>query len=287
MDRDRVLVPKQQPGASGRDQASSSHRPSAEPGCVVADSSVPVPINRLLWDLRAASSAGETIEAAARRECHEEIGQVQDVGSVSMFPTPGYSDEEMFFFRASSLRCRRKAPNSTRMKSRRSPHVCAQQDIRQMVRRGEIIDMKSMDWAVAPGILKRCAGSRLPRSEPRGLSATLYFSAVLSAFLISARAWPPAPVLGGGYSSFGRLGPSFDVVDDRLQVRRQRRVKIHPRPWPGVTCRKTPLRAAARRANPRSAGGRRVQRVADDRMADGVQVDADLVRAAGRRATSG
>ncbi len=39
------------------------------------------------------------------RECHEEIGQVPDtvVRLASLYPTPGFCDEEMLFFRLSGL----------------------------------------------------------------------------------------------------------------------------------------------------------------------------------------
>ena len=128
VDRDRVLMP------SGRQVEVDviRHPPSVviipvpEPGCIILIRQFRYPINRLLWELPAGSvDAGETIEAAARRECHEEIGQVPEtlVRLGSMFPTPGYSDEEMFFFRASSFLCRRKLPNSTRMKISRSTRL--------------------------------------------------------------------------------------------------------------------------------------------------------------------
>jgi ADP-ribose pyrophosphatase len=64
-------------------------------------------IGRWAWELPAGSlKPGEDVERAARRECHEETAQVpshlERLGS--FFPTPGYCDEEMTFFKATGLR---------------------------------------------------------------------------------------------------------------------------------------------------------------------------------------
>ena len=88
------------------------HPPSAvivpvpEPGHVILIRQYRYAVNQWLWELPAGSvDEGETPEQAARRECHEEIGQLPDtvVRLGAMFPTPGYCDEEMFFFRVSGL----------------------------------------------------------------------------------------------------------------------------------------------------------------------------------------
>src|SRR5690349_13047347 len=63
-------------------------------------------IERELWEVPAGSvDRGESPEAAAKRECEEEIGLVPRalVRVCSLYPTPGYCDEEMIFFRASDL----------------------------------------------------------------------------------------------------------------------------------------------------------------------------------------
>jgi ADP-ribose pyrophosphatase len=64
-------------------------------------------IGRMAWELPAGSlKHGEDPTAAAIRECHEEIGLIpsslETLGS--FFPTPGYCDEEMHFYRAFGLR---------------------------------------------------------------------------------------------------------------------------------------------------------------------------------------
>ena len=64
-------------------------------------------IGRWAWELPAGTlKDGEDPQKAAIRECHEEIGlipsRVEKLGS--FFPTPGYCDEEMNFYRATGLR---------------------------------------------------------------------------------------------------------------------------------------------------------------------------------------
>jgi ADP-ribose pyrophosphatase len=65
-------------------------------------------IGRFVWELPAGSlKPGEVPQAAAVRECHEEIGLIPSViehlGG-GFFPTPGYSDEKMMFYRVTGLR---------------------------------------------------------------------------------------------------------------------------------------------------------------------------------------
>lgn len=120
--------------------------PIPEPGKVVLIKQFRYAVNKSLWELPAGSvDAGESPEAAARRECHEEIGLVPQtiVRLSAMFPTPGYCDEEMVFFRVSGLE-----------KTDEQAHVDEDEDIeaqtfelrdaREMIRRGEIVDMKTV-----------------------------------------------------------------------------------------------------------------------------------------------
>jgi ADP-ribose pyrophosphatase len=148
VDRDWVRM------ANGREVAVDviRHPPSAviapvpEPGHVILIRQYRYAINRWLWELPAGSvDEGETPEQAARRECHEEIGQVPEtiVRLGSMFPTPGYCDEEMFFFRVSGLT----APSEAAAIDEDEDievHVFTLKDAREMVRRGEISDMKTV-----------------------------------------------------------------------------------------------------------------------------------------------
>ena len=120
--------------------------PIPEPGKVILIRQYRYAVNAYLWELPAGSvDEGETPDAAARRECHEEIGLVPStvVRLGAMLPTPGYCDEEMIFFRVSGLD-----------ESDEPAHVDEDEDIeaktfdlrdaREMVRRGEIVDMKTL-----------------------------------------------------------------------------------------------------------------------------------------------
>jgi ADP-ribose pyrophosphatase len=148
VDRDKVLMP------NGRHVVVDviRHAPSAviapipEPGQIILIRQYRYAVNRWLWELPAGSvDEGETPEQAARRECHEEIGQVPDtiVRLGSMFPTPGYCDEEMFFFRASGLAKPTEAAAQDDDEDI-EVRVFTLKEARDMVRRGEITDMKTV-----------------------------------------------------------------------------------------------------------------------------------------------
>jgi ADP-ribose pyrophosphatase len=103
-------------------------------------------VNRWLWELPAGSvDEGEEPEAAAVRECHEEIGRVPDtvVRLASLFPTPGFCDEEMLFFRLSGLTVPAEAAALDEDEDI-EPRTFTLAEAREMVRRGEIVDMKTV-----------------------------------------------------------------------------------------------------------------------------------------------
>ena len=103
-------------------------------------------VNRWLWELPAGSvDEGEEPEAAAARECHEEIGQVPDtiVRLGALYPTPGYCDEEMLFFRLSGLDEPTEAAALDEDEDI-EPRTFKLREAREMVRRGEIVDMKTV-----------------------------------------------------------------------------------------------------------------------------------------------
>jgi ADP-ribose pyrophosphatase len=105
-------------------------------------------IGRFAWELPAGSlKPAEDVEAAARRECHEEIGLVPSTLTSlgAFFPTPGYCDEEMHFFRADGLRM----PTADETANPDEDEDITTQafpaaDVRRMVADGEIIDLKTV-----------------------------------------------------------------------------------------------------------------------------------------------
>lgn len=120
--------------------------PVPEPGHVTLIRQYRYPVNAFLWELPAGSvDDGESPEQAARRECHEEIGKVPAtvVRMAAMFPTPGYCDEEMVFFRVSSL----EEPTEAAALDEDEDievRIFELREAREMIRRGEIVDMKTV-----------------------------------------------------------------------------------------------------------------------------------------------
>jgi ADP-ribose pyrophosphatase len=100
-------------------------------------------IRREIWELPAGSvDAGESAEAAAARECEEEIALVPErVQRIAgLYPTPGYCDEEMIYFRVSGLHP--PAPDSPHKPTTRIStwfHDCGVERLHA----GEIVDLKT------------------------------------------------------------------------------------------------------------------------------------------------
>jgi ADP-ribose pyrophosphatase len=120
--------------------------PVPEPGKVILIRQYRFAVNQWLWELPAGSvDEGEEPEAAARRECHEEIGKVPAtlVRLGSMYPTPGYCDEEMVFFRLSNLEEPTEAAAADEDEDIEAQTFELRQ-ARDMIRRGEITDMKTV-----------------------------------------------------------------------------------------------------------------------------------------------
>ena len=105
-------------------------------------------VDRWLWELPAGTlEVNESPEAAALRECHEEVGKIAGKAKKlsSFFPSPGFCDEDMNFFVLTDLR--------DRLPGEAAPHQDPDEilnvkefsldEVREMVRTGEIRDMKT------------------------------------------------------------------------------------------------------------------------------------------------
>jgi ADP-ribose pyrophosphatase len=102
-----------------------------------------------MWELPAGSvDGGEALADAARRECQEELGlvavELEDLGT--LIPLPGYCTEQMTFFKATGLR----APTSEDPEAYQDEdenieaRAFSLSELKEMVRRGEIQDMKTV-----------------------------------------------------------------------------------------------------------------------------------------------
>ena len=104
-------------------------------------------IDQWIWELPAGSlKPGEDPTVAAARECEEEIGLVpRSVRRMrSFYPTPGFCDEEMIFYRCTDLH--EPGPDSTAQKDEDEdlePRTFTVEEARQLVASGEIVDLKT------------------------------------------------------------------------------------------------------------------------------------------------
>ena len=101
------------PNGTEHQQETVRHPPSVvlipmqDAGHVVMIRQYRASIGRAIWELPAGGiRPGETAEAAAARECEEEIRLVPNTIERirALYPSPGFCDEEMVFFRVSDLR---------------------------------------------------------------------------------------------------------------------------------------------------------------------------------------
>jgi len=106
-------------------------------------------VDRWLWELPAGTlEPNESLHVAALRECHEEVGKIAGHAEklLSLFPSPGFCDEEMNFFLLTDLR--------DRLPGEPAPHQDPDEilnvqefslkDVREMVKAGEVSDMKTV-----------------------------------------------------------------------------------------------------------------------------------------------
>jgi ADP-ribose pyrophosphatase len=122
--------------------------PIPEPGKIILIRQYRYTIDRTIWELPAGSlKPGENPDAAAARECEEEIGlapgRITRLGGY--YPTPGFCDEEMIYYRCEDLRP--PAPGSTVKKDEDEeiePRTFTLAEARQLVQAGDIVDLKTL-----------------------------------------------------------------------------------------------------------------------------------------------
>jgi ADP-ribose pyrophosphatase len=105
-------------------------------------------VDKWLWELPAGTlEPHEEPEAAALRECHEEVGKIAGRAErlATFYPSPGFCDEAMDFFLLTGLRDRRpeEAAAARDPDELLSVKEFSVAEARQMIRKGEIVDMKT------------------------------------------------------------------------------------------------------------------------------------------------
>ena len=141
------------PNGTEHDVAIVRHAPSvvvlpiADDGRIILIRQYRASIDREMWELPAGGvEPGETADEAAVRACEEEIGLVP--GRIErtrgLYPTPGFCDEELIFYKVSGLR---RADPATARRPDADEDITSMQvtlaDARAMVDRGEIVDLKT------------------------------------------------------------------------------------------------------------------------------------------------
>lgn len=106
-------------------------------------------IGRWAWELPAGTlEPNEDPKKAAARECQEEIGLIPSrldrLGA--FFPTPGYCDEEMHFYKAAGLR--EPGPDDEKAEQDEDEDIETRafsvEQLRSMIQSNEIIDLKTV-----------------------------------------------------------------------------------------------------------------------------------------------
>ncbi|HUQ88666.1 MAG TPA: NUDIX hydrolase [Vicinamibacterales bacterium] len=122
--------------------------PIPEPGKIILIRQYRYTIDQWIWELPAGSlKPKEDPDKAAARECEEEIGlaphKITRLGGY--YPTPGFCDEEMIYYRCEDLRP--PAPDSTARKDDDEdiePRTFTIAEARALVASGEIVDLKTL-----------------------------------------------------------------------------------------------------------------------------------------------
>jgi ADP-ribose pyrophosphatase len=122
--------------------------PIPEPGTIILIRQYRYTIDRWIWELPAGSvKPKEDPDTAAVRECEEEICLVphQVTRLRGYYPTPGFCDEIMTYYRCEDLRP--PAADSTAKKDEDEeiePRTFTMDEARELIRTGEIVDLKTL-----------------------------------------------------------------------------------------------------------------------------------------------
>jgi ADP-ribose pyrophosphatase len=122
--------------------------PMPEPGKIILIRQYRYTIDRWIWELPAGSlKPGEDPDTAAARECEEEIGLAPHrvTRLRGYYPTPGFCDEEMIYYRCEDLRA--PAADSAAKKDddeEIEPRTFTVGEARALVAAGEIVDLKTL-----------------------------------------------------------------------------------------------------------------------------------------------
>jgi ADP-ribose pyrophosphatase len=159
VERDRVTLPHGHTAVLDviRHRGSVVLVPQPSPGQIILIRQYRYVIDRWIWELPAGTlEPGERPIRAAKRECEEETGwrprRIERLGEY--YATPGFCDELMIFYRCRDLEkpARRALGDDD---EQIHPEVFTLRRAWQLVRRGEIVDMKTV---VGMGL----ASGRLP-----------------------------------------------------------------------------------------------------------------------------
>ena len=120
--------------------------PQPAPGRVILIRQYRYPIDRWIWELPAGSiDPGESPAHAARRECEEEIGLTPRrlTRLAACYPTPGFCDEVMIFYRCTGL-TRPRGPVAGDPDEMIEPREFTIAAARRLTEQGQVQDMKTI-----------------------------------------------------------------------------------------------------------------------------------------------
>jgi len=148
VERDRVRLPNGRTATLDivRHRGSVVLIPQPSAGEVILIRQYRYAIDRWVWELPAGTlDPGEQARTAARRECAEEIGlwprKIEKLGA--FYPTPGFCDEVMIYYRCTGLTAPPKPPAQD-PDEQIEPRSFSLARVRDLIARRQIVDMKTV-----------------------------------------------------------------------------------------------------------------------------------------------